>query len=376
MTQDQSYETVNRKVSTQDLSWILEQDRRDQLDLSPPYQRRSVWTPRDRRSFMDTIFKNYPSPPIFLHKTIDLSTGEAIYHVVDGKQRISTILQFLDNKVYLPHDFGDSRFDGKRWRDLGQGEEQDDPRARLWNYRITVEEIDDVSPTFVREVFERLNKNSRKLTPQELRHARYDGWLITFLEDEVLLPVWKRFKIHTTAKEKRMADVQNVAELAMVTARGKVSGFDQEDLDAFFAALDEAEDEEAIFDVEKFTTDFFAVRDWLDALDKETSVVSRHAQPFLHFYTLWAAITALVDQYGNVAAAGDFAGFAERYQRFMLAFREHDTSPLDAPPSIDPDNSGFDGLVARYAAASVGATTEEPQRLARLDALRQALQLD
>ena len=143
MADDQPYSAINRTVSTQDLSWILEQHRRQQLDLSPPYQRRSVWTPKDHRDSMDTIFKNYPSPPIFLHKTIDLGTGELTYHVVYGKQRISTVLQFLANRVYLPRDFGDPRFDGKRWRDLA---EDDEARSRLWNYRVTVEEIDDVFP--------------------------------------------------------------------------------------------------------------------------------------------------------------------------------------------------------------------------------------
>ncbi|MDO8732136.1 MAG: DUF262 domain-containing protein [Actinomycetota bacterium] len=353
-------------MTTQDLSWLLEQNRREQLDLDPPYQRRSVWTPRDRRSFMDTIFKNYPSPPIFLHKTIDLATGEATYHVVDGKQRISTVLQFLDNKVYLPHDFGDSRFAGKRWRDLS---EDDEARVRLWNYRVTVEEIDDVSPTFVREVFERLNKNSRKLTAQELRHARFDGWLINFLEDEIIQPMWKRFKIHTTAKEKRMADVQNLAELAMVTVRHKVSGFDQEDLDGFFAELDEADDDETPFDVDNFTVDFFGFRDWLDDLDKETEVVSTIAQPFLHFYTLWSYI----NQLGNAPAG--LTEFGDRYRKFMEAVGSYDASANEPSLPVDGAATEFERLVAQYKSASVGATTEEPQRIARLDALQQAMQL-
>ena len=360
-------QTVGRTVSTQDLSWLLEQNRRGQLDLDPPYQRRSVWTARDRRSFMDTIFKNYPSPPIFLHKTIDLDTGESTYHVVDGKQRISTVLLFLSNKVYLPRDFGNVRFDGKRWRDLA---DDDEARSRLWNYRVTVEEIDDVSPTFVREVFERLNKNSRKLTPQELRHARFDGWLITFLEQEVSQPVWGQFKIHTVGKERRMLDVQNLAELAMITVRGRVSGFDQDDIDAFFADLDEADGEESDFDVEDFKSRFFAARDWLGSLEAATTAVSTSAQPFLHFYTLWAYIAELGEELPDIAA------FAERYSSFMQRVAETDALALEAS---DPEReetaaaSEASGPVIRYKLASTGATTEEPQRVQRLDALREAL---
>ena len=81
---------MSRTQTTQDVSWFLDLKGRDQLNLDPPYQRRSVWSPRDKRYFIDTILNDYPAPPIFLHKTID-ETGHSTYHVVDGKQRLQTI---------------------------------------------------------------------------------------------------------------------------------------------------------------------------------------------------------------------------------------------------------------------------------------------
>jgi hypothetical protein len=393
MTTEEPREASKRKVNTQDLSWLIEQSRRGQLDLDPPYQRRSVWTPRDRRSFMDTVFKNYPSPPIYLHKTTDLDTGNSMYHVVDGKQRISTVLDFLTNRVYLPHEFGDARFAGKRWRDLV---DDDAARSILWNYQIIVEQIDDVSPAFVREVFERLNKNSRKLTAQELRHARFDGWLITFLEEELTQPVWRRFKIQTAGKGKRMVDVQNLAELAMVTESGGVTGFDQGDIDEFFARLDDIEDEGNEFDGDAFLEAFHSTRDLLDQVDelvkigdvavdderdKRPGVVAGLAQPFMHFYTLWAYVDGTPD-----FADGDLGEFGARYQRFMETVHALDVVPVQG--EVDAwqvgrkgDASGetlgndFDAMAAAYKAASMGATTDLPQRRARLDALRRAMDL-
>jgi len=50
----------DRRPITQDISWFLDQHRMGQLDLDPPYQRRSVWSPKDRRFFLDTIFRGYP----------------------------------------------------------------------------------------------------------------------------------------------------------------------------------------------------------------------------------------------------------------------------------------------------------------------------
>ena len=46
-----------------------------------------------------------------LNETID-DIGRATYHVVDGKQRLESILNFADNKYALDKNFGDDRFDG------------------------------------------------------------------------------------------------------------------------------------------------------------------------------------------------------------------------------------------------------------------------
>ena len=60
-----------RSITQQDVSWFLDLKEKDQLDLDPPYQRRSVWTLKDKRFFIDTILNDYPAPPVFLHKTLD-----------------------------------------------------------------------------------------------------------------------------------------------------------------------------------------------------------------------------------------------------------------------------------------------------------------
>src|SRR3990167_5115312 len=101
-----------RRVTTQDLSWFLDLSANNQLDLDPSYQRRSVWSPKDRRHFLDTIFRGYPSPSIFLHKQI--IDGKTIYSVVDGKQRLETILKFTRNEIAIDKKYGDSRLDNKK----------------------------------------------------------------------------------------------------------------------------------------------------------------------------------------------------------------------------------------------------------------------
>jgi hypothetical protein len=56
---------MKRRPTTQDITWFLDLDRNKQLDLDPPHQRRSVWTRKDKQFFLDTIFRDFPSPAIF-----------------------------------------------------------------------------------------------------------------------------------------------------------------------------------------------------------------------------------------------------------------------------------------------------------------------
>jgi hypothetical protein len=213
----------------QDVSWFLDQNEKGQLNLNPPYQRRSVWSPRDKRFFIDTVLNGYPAPPVFLHKTLD-DFGRSTYHVVDGKQRLTTIIDFTKNKIRIPDDFADVALQKKHWRDL-----QRETKEQFWNYVLIVEMLPDVGDAVIRNTFERINRNSRKLTPQELRHAKYDGWFITTVEAEAEKQEWKDFGVVTAARIRRMADVQFLSELFTVVLRKELVGFDQNALDDLYA---------------------------------------------------------------------------------------------------------------------------------------------
>src|SRR5687768_6810827 len=63
-----------------------------QLELSPPFQRQSVWSSRDREKLIDSIVSGYPVPSIFLYERAE--GGRIVYDVIDGKQRIESILMF------------------------------------------------------------------------------------------------------------------------------------------------------------------------------------------------------------------------------------------------------------------------------------------
>lgn len=348
---------MQRRLTTQDVTWFLDVNGLGRLDLEPSYQRRSVWTRADRQYFLDTIFNNYPSPAIFLHKELDES-GNATYHVVDGKQRLETVLLFVANSLSIKDDFGDTRLANKRWRDLTDEPEM---KRRLWDYQFTVEMLDSIEPAVVNDVFGRLNRNSRKLMPQEIRHSRYDGWFISAAEREAERPLWKHLKVATTARARRMADVQFISELMAVTLSGQTHGFDQEWLNELYAAYEDPDLVEPAFDSEAFVTRFDELANFLQEVEEHDHVVSRYASSFAHIYTLWAWLSAKSELPPVIK-------LSQSYAAFMSANEE-----ISAGQPMTAIHSQYDPAVKMYADASRGASTDARQRLARDEALSAVL---
>lgn len=350
---------MQRRPTTQDITWFLDLARNGQLNLDPPYQRRSVWTRKDRQFFLDTIFRNYPSPAIFVHKTIS-ENGMSTFHIVDGKQRTETILDFVNDRLRIASDFGDVRLDGKKWSEL-RGETE--LKKQFWNYQITVEMIDVVEGGLINEVFDRLNRNARKLTNQELRHAKYDGWFINEVEAEANREDWREFGIVTTARVKRMADVQFISELMLVVLENSILGFNQEALDILYAKYDVPSEQVPDFDEDIFRRRIATAIDYCRAIQTHNQAVSHFGKALANIYSLWSVVV-LNDHLPEPII------FADKYRQFMehveLVGNQTDLS------SVQATNETLTQLAFAYWNNFRGANTDLPQRRARYQALVKA----
>ena len=141
------------------------------LNLEPGFQRQSVWTNKDREKLIDSIVRGYPLPAIFLYKRY--YEGEVIYDVIDGKQRIETILMFTGN-------LRGNRFDAKV---LLPGEEESYyvdwnylKRKKLQNiitgFQFSVIEVTGNSGNII-DLFVRINSTGKALSKAEKQHAKY-----------------------------------------------------------------------------------------------------------------------------------------------------------------------------------------------------------
>ena len=71
---------------------IIHSFEKGRLNLSPGFQRDSVWTDSDRQKLIESILRGYPLPSVFFYKRE--TDGQIYFDVIDGKQRIETILRF------------------------------------------------------------------------------------------------------------------------------------------------------------------------------------------------------------------------------------------------------------------------------------------
>lgn len=273
---------LNRESNTITIATFHENFLLHKYNLDPPYQRHSVWTPEKQSFLIDSILKNFPMPPVFLRQNIDDSSGTTTYDVIDGKQRLTSIIKFINNEIPAATelentDFDDPNIAGKYFNEL------DDPtlsdyKRRFWRYSIPIEYVDTSSTKLIDNIFDRLNRNGEPLEGQELRHAKYHSTdlyrLIHKLSENVF---WKtRLKYVDLA---RMEDDEFISELLFVLLKGQVLGSTQDIIDTYFSEYANVEIDD------KYHKQFIGVTNYMAALD--LSYDDLQITGVSHLYGLW-----------------------------------------------------------------------------------------
>src|SRR5882724_3646324 len=85
---------MNHKSRAHSISWFQDHYRDGRLELRPPFQRKPVWTDKQRSALIESILMEIPIPEVYIHVTV-ADDGSEEFGVVDGQQRLRTILQFV-----------------------------------------------------------------------------------------------------------------------------------------------------------------------------------------------------------------------------------------------------------------------------------------
>jgi hypothetical protein len=228
---------------------------RGRLEIDPPYQRRSVWNQDYKNQFIDTLLLGYPAPPIFLFKHLTES-GQATYSIVDGKQRLVTILEFVADRFKIWDGCPRVHLRGRKFSEL-----EPETKIAFFDYDLLVDFLPTNDEAVINDIFDRLNRNVARLQPQELRHAKYYGVFIKRCEDlslwtwggapdesgeetdetgeQVVPQLPSNFPRVSRGARRTMKDVEIVASLLLLLEEG-VKSYSTLGMDEAFASRDAA----------------------------------------------------------------------------------------------------------------------------------------
>jgi hypothetical protein len=167
---------------------LLDQLVRANIQLTPRFQRRDAWNIVRKSRFIESIILGFPIPHIVLASD-QRERGKFV--VLDGKQRLLTILQFYGKSDTKNNNFSlrglEFRQDlnGLSFKDLKSNPDYASILEPLDNQTIRTTLIRNWhTEAFLYKVFLRLNVESTQLSPQELRQALHPGEFVDYLDDQ------------------------------------------------------------------------------------------------------------------------------------------------------------------------------------------------
>lgn len=140
------------------------------VNLRPEYQRRLRWDKIKQSRLIESLFMNVPVPPVFLYEH-QLNR----YEVMDGQQRLVSLLDFYDGKLQLTGLEAWEGLNGLRYSDLPARLQRGLDRRRISAVVLLAESAPQQHLDMRREVFSRLNTGGTALNNQELRNCVYAG---------------------------------------------------------------------------------------------------------------------------------------------------------------------------------------------------------
>lgn len=237
----------------------------------PDFQRRLVWTNKDKIEFIKTVLEGYPFPEIYIAAgTVDPKTGEGSEVLVDGQQRITTLYQYFKGSPDIK--LGSNLL---AYSDLDEAKQID-----FLEYKVVVRDMGNMPIEHIKEVFKRINSTSYGLNAMELHNSRFGGEFKQFAEDVSKADVFERYRVFTSTDIKRMNDVKYCLGL-IITIMTTYFNRDK-DLELYLEKFNEDFPEKS-----RINDEVYAVLNFIDRLNFDSN---SRAFKKADFYTLFVEI--------------------------------------------------------------------------------------
>ena len=142
----------------------------------PDYQREHTWPEDHQSKFIESVLIGLPIQYLFV---ADVPVKEGRLEIVDGSQRIRTLADFSQNKLQLTGLKKLPKLNGFKFEDLPISRQRRFNRHTLRMIELTEKADEEVR----RDIFERINTGSQRLTDMEVRWGVNDSPLLGFIRE-------------------------------------------------------------------------------------------------------------------------------------------------------------------------------------------------
>jgi Protein of unknown function DUF262 len=266
----------SRAYSIQD---FVEWDKQNALILNPAFQRRAVWNDKAKSYLIDTILRGKPIPKVFMRQQINPSTKSSVRDVVDGQQRLRTILS------YIKDGFKVSKLQNPLYGGLFFSQLPEEASTQFLSYEISADLLTNLPDNEILDIFGRLNSYAVILNEQEKINATHFS-AFKILADKLgykYNEYWTSQRILDPRQILRMQEITLVADLLISLAEGIKS---KKQIKTFFARYEKSFDQ----DVEALQTKFDGIIAKIASLFPEGISATEFRRIHL-FYSLFTAVS-------------------------------------------------------------------------------------
>lgn len=276
-------EAINSK--RENVTSVIKKMKDGDYFVDQSFQRKLIWTESQKVRLIETILMGYPMPEIYLWaQKSDPDSGNQLFSIVDGQQRLTSIRQFIAGewalkKAAMHKDNGEQSYVGKYWKDLSP-----ELKSSVWEYNINVREIpSEITEAKIHKIFLRLNQTDKSLNPQEMRNAEFHGEFINAAVTLANAINKKNWKIFSDNDIRRMKDIEFSGQLLSYLLKG-ITGHTSSSLNELYDTYND------VYEKKKpIHRKAIAILTQIEELFQNQSVKTFFSKP-VHFFTIFAVL--------------------------------------------------------------------------------------
>jgi len=177
------------------------------IKLDPDIQRYAVWSPKQKSELIESILMGIPLPLIYVKED-----DKGVYIIVDGRQRLTTLFQFMSHEFPLQNLTVLKDLNGAYFSEMTKNGTKFDKyltqpqQSKIEDCPLTLHVIKPPTQDRVTfDLFDRVNRGGTRLNNQEMRNAIYQGSATKLLNKLVAFSSFKMATEHSI-KPDRMKD--------------------------------------------------------------------------------------------------------------------------------------------------------------------------